>query len=530
MTRLTLAAAVMATATALTCVTMPLVQTILAADSRDSLPAEGAQPPGEKPRPSDRQTVQTRDLEDTFFTQLRREHEFNDPAWPYWIKVRDVQDRTLIGATLKHRGKGKGNDFDLVIQAKRAQVHFDTGARIARFFLDESEVQHFGHNADVVLIDNRILEFPIPTESRFMTAQAPAPPRPQPRPVDKEAMVESDQALSLAYSPDGKTLVTAGFQGAIELWDLVENKKVGGFKGERSIVRFVTFAPDGKTLASVGDERIVKLWDMPAGTLKRTIPNPSESIRQTGRFSTSGSLAFAPDGHHLAISAWGSEDAQYSYEVRVFDVRDGRLVWSHMGRGEAAVSLAFAPDGKTLASTGWRAVKLWDAQTGEPLRTLQPDRGGIYHVAFSPDGRILAGGERFIGGGGREPAELVTLWDVKTGKTLRTMEGQRGEVQWVGVAPVAISPDGKTVALGEGGHVWNFGHEWKVKSDVRLWEIATGKPLWAFEGELGEVNSLAFSPDGKTLTYCDSQSVGMIDVQTGKLERILKTTILTPRP
>ena len=255
----------------------------------------------------------------------------------------------------------------------------------------------------------------------------------------------------------------------------------------------------------------------------------SESIRQTGRYSTSGSLAFAPDGHHLAISAWGSEEARYSYEVRVFDVRDGRLVWSHMGRGEAAVSLAFAPDGQTLASAGWKAVKLWDAQTGEPLRTLKPDRGGIYDVAFSPDGRLLAGGERFTGGGGREPAELVTLWNVKTGEIIHVMEGQTGEVVRVGIASVAISPDGKTVALGGAGHVWNFGHGSKVKSDVRLWEIAIGKPLWAFEGELGSIQSLAFSPDGKTLTYCDDQSVGMIDVHTGKLERILKTFFLMPR-
>ena len=528
MTRLTLGAVVVATVAALTCVTIPLLRTIVAAEAGDSLLGEVSQPPSNESRLKYRQTVQSRDVAVTFFTRLEREHEFNDPAWPYWIKVRDLQDRTLIDATLKHRVEGKGNDFDLVIQAKRAEVHFDTKARIARVLLDECEVQHFGRVSDVVLIDDRFLEFPIPPDSRFMIEQAPVLPRPQP--VFTKVAVDSNHVMSLAYLPDGKTLVTAGFQGAIELWDLIENKKVGGLQGERSVVRFVTITPDGKTLASVGDERIVKLWDLPAGTMKRTIPNPSESIRQSGRFSTSGCLAFAPDGHHLAISAWGSEEARYSYEVRVFDERDGRLVWSHMGRGEAAVSLAFAPDGKTLASAGWRSVKLWDAQTGEPLRALEPSCGGIYSVAFSPDGRMLAGGERFMGGGGREAAELVTLWDVRSGEIIRTLEGQSGEVVRVGVACVAISPDGKTVALGGAGHVWNFGYGQKIKSDVRLWEIATGKALWAFEGELGVINSLAFSPDSKTLAYCDDHSVGMIDVQTGKLERILETAILTPRP
>jgi WD40 repeat protein len=103
----------------------------------------------------------------------------------------------------------------------------------------------------------------------------------------------------------------------------------------------------------------------------------------------------------------------------------------------------------------------------------------------------------------------------------------------VGVAPVAFSPDGKTVALGGAGHVRQFGRQFasmqKELSDIRLWDIATGKLLWAFEGDLGQVNSLSFSPDGKSLAYCDSQSVGMINVQTGQLERILKTATLTPR-
>jgi RNA polymerase sigma factor (sigma-70 family) len=367
-------------------------------------------------------------------------------------------------------------------------------------------------------------------------AQGPRPGGPgiPGRPVGEVIVaMDSDTSLSAAYSPDGKTLVAAGCQGAIDLWDVVNNQKIGSFKGERSIVRHVAFAPDGKTLASVGDEGIVRLWEPATGTLKQTFPAPSESLRQSVRQPSSGPVAFAPDGHRLAISAWGegteSGPSKYIYEVRVIDSESGRLVWSHLGRGEWVFSLAFAPDGNTLASAGFRAVKLWDAPTGEPLRTLKPDRGGIYDVAFSPDGRMVAGGTRFDGDGDRQPAELMTLWDVATGEVLHTLEGQTGVVRAVGVAPVAFSPDGKTIAMGGAGHSRNFGNVTRALSDVRLWEIATGKLLWAFEGELGEVNSLAFSPDGRMLVYCDMQSVGMIDAQTGRIERILKTTTMTPR-
>ena len=58
----------------------------------------------------------------------------------------------------------------------------------------------------------------------------------------------------------------------------------------------------------------------------------------------------------------------------------------------------------------------------------------------------------------------------------------------------------------------------KVVSEVRLWDIATGKLMWTVEGESGVVRGLAFAPDGKTLVYCDDDAVGVIDVETGKLQ------------
>ena len=64
---------------------------------------------------------------------------------------------------------------------------------------------------------------------------------------------------------------------------------------------------------------------------------------------------------------------------------------------------------------------------------------------------------------------------------------------------------------------------------MRLWDSATGKLMWTFEGERGEVNSLAFAPDGRTLVYCDQDGVGVIDTKTGKLERTLTKATLTPK-
>ena len=175
-------------------------------------------------------------------------------------------------------------------------------------------------------------------------------------------------ALSLAYSPDGKTLVTAGFHGAIDLWDVVENKKVVGLRSERFAIRFVTFAPDGKVLASVGDEGLVRLWDVPAGTLKQT-SSQHERVDTSGRTSTfSGPVAFAPDGHHLAISAWGSEDAT------VHLMSSGSSTYETAGpcgrtwaAGKALFLWRLLPDGKTFASPG--------SEDGQALG--RSDRGAV---------------------------------------------------------------------------------------------------------------------------------------------------------
>ncbi len=108
-----------------------------------------------------------KDLEETFYKVLKKEHEFNSPRWPFLIKVSEVDKKVMKDATFKHRVSGT-DDFDLVIQAKRAVMHIDLDAKVVRVhFLDEAEVQHYRHGADVVLINGRILEIRIPEDSQF---------------------------------------------------------------------------------------------------------------------------------------------------------------------------------------------------------------------------------------------------------------------------------------------------------------------------------------------------------------------------
>ena len=323
-------------------------------------------------------------------------------------------------------------------------------------------------------------------------------------------------ALSLVYSSDGKTLATAGFGGVVHLWDMIEGKEVGNLMGEKSTIRSVTVAPDGKTVACVNDAGLVRLWDVATGRLKQTLPGLSDSMRQAARTFMLDSVAFAPDGHRLAVSGFGPTNADLAdllYELRVFDLHAGQPSWSHMGRGEQACSLAFSPDGATLARAGWRTVKLWDSKTGEPLRTLTPMKGTIFAVVFTPDGHTLVGGGNIPTKDVNQQAGLVTLWNVMTGQIIQTLEGHTG-----GVHAVAVAADGKMVASGGDRH-GRLSELGVIPSEIRLWEIMTGKLQWTVEGEQGVVRGLAFAPDGKTLVYCDDRAVGVIDVHTGRIER-----------
>jgi RNA polymerase sigma factor (sigma-70 family) len=523
MTRILLAAAVLGTGAAMTVATIPIFRPSVRAGSHAPFMDEGTEQHQQKSPTIEQRLLHSRDLEDALYKILERDREFNDPRWPFVIKVRDVQERSLIDATFKHRLQGKVNEYDAIIQARRAVLRFDMGAKVVRIFLEHVEVQHFRRDADVVLINNDTLVMPIPPTDLLMPLRT-SPALAEVTSQGQNVMMDSDQALSLDYSRDGKTLATAGFDGVVHLWDMIQAKEVARLNGEKSTIRSVSFAPDGKTVACVNDAGFVKLWDATTGTLKQTLPGLSESMRQAAGSIMLDAISFSPDGHLLAVSGFGPVNAELSdriYELRIFDVRAGQPKWSHIGRGEQACSLAFAPDGETLARAGWKTVTLWNAKDGEPIRTLYPTKGTIFALTFTPDGRTLVGGGNIRTPDVNHRAGLVTLWNVATGRITRALEGHRG-----GVHAVAIAPVGNTVASGGDGPRRPFGGS---PSEVRLWDAADGKLLWTVEGESGIVRGLAFAPDGKTLVYCDDAVVGVIEVETGKLKRTLTKTTLTPR-
>ncbi len=167
------------------------------------------------------------------------------------------------------------------------------------------------------------------------------------------------------------------------------------------------------------------------------------------------------------------------------------------GHAHAVASVAFSPDGKILASGSYdNTIKLWDVASGKELRTLSGHSSIVKMVAFSPDGHILASGSSI---------DTIKLWNVESGKELRTLKGDFWHVH-----PALFSPDGKMLAFRSSDQT------------IRLWDVASGKELRTLSGHSKSISSIAFSPDGETLaTGSGDSTIKLWEVESGKELRTL---------
>ncbi|RMH70837.1 MAG: CHAT domain-containing protein [Cyanobacteria bacterium J007] len=292
----------------------------------------------------------------------------------------------------------------------------------------------------------------------------------------------SQPVITVAMSPDGKMVASGGQDNTIMLWDLATGQLLRRLTGHGSPILSLAFSPDGKTLASSSNHEFndgtIALWDVETGQLKQSLGRSLVALRV-------GSLAFSPDGQYLASGHIGF--TLLDTAIRIWQLDTGKNVYDLKGHGWEVTSVAFSKDGKLVVSGGADgAIMLWNWRAERRLRTLnRPDDffgslsswfdrsiGIIWAIALSPNGQMIASG------GSQQP---IQLWDVQSGKLLRSLTEHEDSV-----LTVAFSPDGKTLASGGSD------------CTIRLWKIDTGETIAQFK-HLGSVKSLAFSPDGRTL-------------------------------
>jgi WD40 repeat protein/tetratricopeptide (TPR) repeat protein len=276
---------------------------------------------------------------------------------------------------------------------------------------------------------------------------------------------------SVAFSPDGTRIVTGSPDTTAKVWDARTGALLHELKGHMLQVWGVAFSPDGKRIVTGSSDKTAKIWDATIG---------KHLLDLRGHTSYVNTVAFSPDGTQIVT---GSADGT----ARIWDARTGSALLEFKGHAGQVFCVAFSPDGKRVVTGSWdNTAKVWDARTGKSLLDLKHSRG-VFSVAFSPDGMRLATG-------------TLTVWDAHSGTPVLELKEPNGAV-WC----LAFSPDGNRVATGS------------ADKTARVWDAHTGVPLLQLRGHTSGVTSVAFSPDGRRVaTGSTDKKAKVWDAGTGE--------------
>ena len=254
-------------------------------------------------------------------------------------------------------------------------------------------------------------------------------------------------------------------------------------RGHNREVTYGEFSPDGAAIATCGRDGRVLLWDAQTGQIKATIVvSESDQVHR---------LDWSPDSQLLVT-------ATKQQQLMIYDTKTGAAV-RELIVPKGGYTPVFSPDGKMVAAAtqDGKCITLFDAQTGEVIRTFQGPEDYQTRIAFSHDGRRIVSS---VADG------MLFVWDIEARLLWHSQEKAHvPKASWV-----VFSPDDRTL-LTTG-----------VDGLAKLWDAETGRLLRTFEGHGGSVSAACFSPDGaRVLTASWDLTVRIWDVATGKQVSVL---------
>ena len=338
----------------------------------------------------------------------------------------------------------------------------------------------------------------------------------------------SQQITAVAFSPNGKYLLTGVADGTTILWNVPSGAQIRTFKSqtvtfssnEQQVFTFGTkgadildiqsgdilrsfegvnskiipvFSPNGEKVL-VGGEKGATLWDISSG---RPIPYLE------GIHSYITALAFSPDGKHFLTA---SKDGGAIF----WDAGSGEKVHVFNDHSFEVTAVAFSPDGQfVLTGSDDNTAILWDARSGRKIRTLQGHADAVFHMGFSPDRKYILAYSSNVKGDFKLGGSSASIWDTRSGKCISTL--LLDEVHKYEYPPIqaAFSADREKVLIGS-------------LNTAALWDISSGKKIHSFGGVQSAAIPVALSGDGKHLLTGGKQALILWDAQSGEKIRDFK--------
>jgi WD40 repeat protein len=275
----------------------------------------------------------------------------------------------------------------------------------------------------------------------------------------------ADAVRSLAYSPDGLELATAGDDKTIALWNVAQGKVEETLK-HKAGVEAVAYSPDGTLLAAATAAGEIVLWDRGARTRRRSVQAHAQGSR---------ALAFLTEGNYLVTGGWDGSiqliDCRGKGWMRWLGARTKDVIVADRAPVLAVASGPRAPHVAAGSHDG--SIALWDLnQRSAPAATLEQSGPAVFALAWAPENQTIASGDA---------DGVIKLWDLTGLRQRAVLKGH----EW-SIYSLAFSLDGRTLLSGS------------ADCTVRLWDVTTAGELSVFHWHQSWVTCVAFAPDGMT--------------------------------
>ncbi len=326
------------------------------------------------------------------------------------------------------------------------------------------------------------------------------------------ATTDADGVRAVVFSPDGKTLVSNNYNDdVIQFWDFAKGERLKSIQSPPDTTCYIRFSPDGGTLANTHSDGTIRFWDVASGSPSMTLDGYAQMFVCMTHSPVCNTLAVLDGDRRLRL--WDTQTCRHLKTIHLYPQRVGRI--------------AIAPDGIRLAYEDDRnnTVNILNAETGEKEQTFEGHLNDITSVAFSVDGKTLAGGDDH---------GIIYLWDVTSGKCTKKLESESNEINNLvfsqdGQLLISIDGDirfwdlttGETIKKKIPGHTFAPSPDFQTflcinDGKLQFWNMDDDEPVMIIDKKASNV---AYSPNGKTFAYThwEEDQICFGNANTGKI-------------